>query len=289
MTLGVPGVRGARPALAPGLPRELRPSPALRGPSVWILSLCLGEAPPGHIPAHPSPSQWMQHPPPGRGTGPWNVPSQGRGRAWGRSLRSTVPAQWDPGRSHHPSWPLVAIPSSRGLGFTGSSWSDWGCCSPAPAPWAGASRDGDLHLPELSWSCCCPFHPSIPPFPRDFQLWLLQHQPQLMTGEPGIHPGFHPRIPLLDSSPSHPAGALGQPCHCFPKFPLEEAPRGDEEGTALSWLPRLRLLWFLLGEELGCGNPSLNSQLPGKRGNVISLLLSHPSSGNFPGWDFHGT
>lgn len=140
-----------------------------------------------------------------------------------------------------------------------------------------------------SWSCCCPFHPSIPPFPRDFQLWLLQHQPQLVTGEPGIHPGFHPRIPLPDSSPSHPAGALGQPCHCFPKFPLEEAPRGDEAGTALSWLPRLRLLWFLLGEELGCGNPSLNSQLPGKRWNVISLLPSHPSSGNFPGWDFHGT
>lgn len=234
---------------------------------------------------HPSPSQWMQHPPPGRGTGPWNVPSQGRDRAWGRSLRSTIPARWDPGQSHHPSRPLVAIPGSRGLGFTGSSWSDWGCCSPAPVPWAGASRDGDLHLLELLLPI-----PSIPPFPRDFQLWLLQHQPQLMTGEPGIHPGFHPRIPLPDSSPSHPAGALGQPCHCFPKeFPLEEAPRGDEAGTALSWLPRLRLLRFLLGEELGCGNPSLNSQLPGKRWNVISLLPSHPSSGNFPGWDFHGT
>lgn len=181
MTSEVPGIWGTRPALGPGLPRELRPSPALRGPSVWILSLCLGEAPPGHIPAHPSPSQWMQHPPPGCGTGPWNVPSQGRDRAWGRSLRSTIPARWDPGRSHHPSRLLVAIPDSRGLGFTGSSWSDWGCCSPAPVPWAGASRDGDLHLLELLLPIPS-IHPAIPegfpalaapaPAPaRDWRAW----------------------------------------------------------------------------------------------------------------------
>lgn len=149
---GCSGIQGAQPALLPGLPRELCPSPSPA--SLWILSCALG----GSSWTHPSP-------PPRRGTGPWNVPSQDRDHAWGRPLRSPILARWDPGRCQHPSRLLVAIPNSRGLGFTGSHWSYWECCSSSSSHSSamGRSLEGwDLDLLELCWSSCCLFHPSIP-------------------------------------------------------------------------------------------------------------------------------
>lgn len=150
---GCSGIQGAQPALLPGLPRELCPSPSPA--SLWILSCALG----GSSWTHPSP-------PPGRGTGPWNVPSQDRDHAWGRPLRSPILARWDPGRCQHPSRLLVAIPSSRGwdspavTGLTGSIVLP---AHPTPVLWAGASRDGIW----ISWSsagapAACSIHPNLP-------------------------------------------------------------------------------------------------------------------------------
>lgn len=145
-----------------GCPGSWPASRALSIPIIWILMDPVPvpwEAPHGHIPAHPSP-------PTGRGTGPWNVPSPGRDHAWGRPLTSPILARWDPGRCQHPSQLLMALPSSRGLGFTGSHWSYWGCCSSSSSlsSAVGRSLEGwDLDLPELCWSSCCLFiHPNLP-------------------------------------------------------------------------------------------------------------------------------